>query len=185
MQGVLQKDPRAFPAIIRLTERLVASIVIKLVKDTEEHKDLAQEIYLKTYKKLSGFQFQCKLTTWVAQISYNTCLDHLKKKKIPILDIQALDGEDGKRETSDYARSNSTEGLPILIKQRKEILQEAIDQLPPLYKTLITLYHQDSLSYEEIGAITGLPSGTVKNYLFRARKKMKDSLLLEYKKEEL
>lgn len=189
MESVLQGNQKAFGEIVGITEKLVASIVLKMIKNPEEQKDLAQDIYLRVYQQLGSFRFQSKLSTWVAQIGYNTCIDHLRKKRIPILDIQTLDGDNGKEiaiwERSDIERSNPADGLPILLKQRKEILQGAIDGLPPLYKTLIALYHQDSLSYEEIGTITGLPSGTVKNYLFRARKKMKDSLLLEYKKEEL
>ena len=54
-----------------------------------------------------------------------------------------------------------------------------------MYKTLVTLYHNEELSYDEIGTITGLPAGTVKSYLFRARKELKNDLLLQYKKEDL
>ena len=57
--------------------------------------------------------------------------------------------------------------------------------LSPIYKTLIMLYHNEELSYEEISQITELPEGTVKNYLFRARKALKERLLVKYKKEEL
>lgn len=186
---VLQGDTRAFALIIQLTEKLVASVVLKLIKDPEDQKDLAQDIYLKAYNRLSGFQFQSKLSTWVAQIAYNTCFDYLKKKKIPIYDMHSSNLETEENgsfiATSELLSDNSDAGRPLQNKERRKILISAIESLPPLYKTLITLFHQESLSYDEIGAITNLPSGTVKNYLFRARKKMKDILLEQYKKEEL
>jgi RNA polymerase sigma-70 factor (ECF subfamily) len=79
---VLSGDKQAFGLIMTNTERLVAQIVFKMISHPEERKDIAQHIYLKVYKKLPGFKFQSKLSTWIAQISYNTCLDHLRKKKL-------------------------------------------------------------------------------------------------------
>ena len=70
-------------------------------------------------------------------------------------------------------------------KERLAILQSAIERLSPVFKTLIILYHQESLSYGEIAQITNLPDGTVKSYLFRARKVLRESILKKYKMEEL
>ena len=80
--------------------------------------------------------------------------------------------------------SNETEAL---IRQRElsTILNEGIEKLPPVYKTLIALFHNEELSYGEIGQVTGLPEGTVKSYLFRARKALKNNLLLTYQKEDI
>ncbi|HSC36646.1 MAG TPA: sigma factor-like helix-turn-helix DNA-binding protein, partial [Chitinophagaceae bacterium] len=74
---------------------------------------------------------------------------------------------------------------PLLQKQRAVILQEEIDRLPPVYRTLITLYHQEEISYGEMAQITALPEGSVKSYLFRARKMLKENVLSKYKKEAL
>ena len=73
----------------------------------------------------------------------------------------------------------------VIEKNISEIVKKKIEKLPPIYKTLISLYHNEELSYEEIGTITGLPAGTVKSYLFRARRELKNDLLLHYKKEDL
>ena len=69
--------------------------------------------------------------------------------------------------------------------QRKEILNDEIKKLPIQQKTIITLYHLDEMSYKEIGEIMNLPEGTVKSYLFRARKTLKEQLLQKYQKEEI
>jgi RNA polymerase sigma factor (sigma-70 family) len=69
----------------------------------------------------------------------------------------------------------------VLKDEITEILTKLIEDLPPLYKTLITLYHIEGLTYVEIGQITELPEGTVKSYLFRARKSLKEKLLQNYR----
>lgn len=160
-----------------------------MINNTEDRRDLAQDIYLKAFHKLSGFRFQSRLSTWIGQIAYNTCLNHLEKKKL------FLTGEEHQYDERDDDFSmpgsrSAQAGTPeteffIFREELSTILQTEIEGLPPVYKTLITLYHNEELSYEEITQITGLPEGTVKNYLFRARRTLKQSLLSKYKKEEL
>jgi len=189
VQKVLSGDTQAFGTIIKSTERLVAQIVFKMINNAEERKDLAQDIYLKAYSKLAGFKFQSKLSTWIAQISYNTCLDHLRKKKL-ILPGDSYEGNEPEDDVLDRMnkKNHATGSESSNFIQQKElavILKTEIEKLSPVYKTLITLYHNEELSYEEIEQITGLPSGTVKSYLFRARKTLRDNLLLNYKKADL
>jgi RNA polymerase sigma-70 factor (ECF subfamily) len=85
------------------------------------------------------------------------------------------------------SRGNFDEPVDTFVigKNISEIVRKKIERLTPIYKTLISLYHNQELSYEEIAAITGLPAGTVKSYLFRARRELKNELLLHYKKEDL
>src|SRR5690348_15612938 len=78
-------DARAFGIIVKNTEKLVAQIVYKMIPVEEDRKDLAQDIYLKAYKRLNTFKFQAKLSTWIAQIAYNTCYDWLEKKKYTLI----------------------------------------------------------------------------------------------------
>jgi len=183
---VLGGDMHAFSTIIKTTEGLVAQIVYKLISNEEDRKDMAQDIYLKVFHYLKGFKFQSKLSTWVAQIAYNTCLNRLQKKQVPLYIPPDGDWEwmeRGRRYAAPRA-AEETDGV-LLKKELNSLLQTAIGQLPPLYQTLIGLYHQEDLPYQEIAQITGLPEGTVKSYLFRARKILKESLLSNYKKEKL
>ena len=190
VERVLSGDTNAFGIIIKNTEKLVAQIVFKMISNAEDRKDVAQDIYLKVYTKLSAFKYQSKLSTWIAQIGYNTCLDHLRKKKL-LLPQNIFENE--KEETNDIldmmnaSRGNFGESADVVVtgKNIGEIVKKKIEKLPAIYKTLISLYHNEELSYEEIGTITGLPAGTVKSYLFRARRELKNDLLLHYKKEDL
>ena len=185
---VLRGDTKVFEIIIKNTKGLVAQIVFKMVYNPEDRKDLAQDVFLKAFKDLSGFRFQSKLSTWIGQITYNTCLNYLEKKKLVLINDDENDTHEESLETINKTINrdlvNVTESL-ILKKELSEILKCEIEMLSPIYKTLITLYHNEELTYEEIAQITELPEGTVKNYLFRARKVLKERLLLKHKKEEL
>src|SRR5215475_1939609 len=91
---VLGGDMHAFSTLVESTEGLVAQIVYKLIPNEEDRKDLAQDVYLKVYQHLKNFRFQSKLSTWVGQIAYNTCLNRLQKKQLAILPNRDRD-EDG------------------------------------------------------------------------------------------
>ena len=176
IEAILRGDTGAFNIIIRNTEGLVAQVVVRMVSNPEDRKDLVQDIYLKTFHNLSGFRFQSKLLTWIGNIAYNTCANYLEKRKL------VLTGTIG--EENVYDESMEIESV-ISRKELSSILTGSIEKLPALYKTLISLYHQEECSYADLAQITGLPEGTVKNYLFRARRTLKENILNSYKKEEL
>jgi RNA polymerase sigma factor (sigma-70 family) len=185
---VLRGDTRAFGIIIKNTENLVAQIVFKMVPVAEDRKDLAQDIYLKTFQNLGGFKFQSKLSTWIARIAYNACLTWLEKKK-PVLPGTLYEDEKWNHlttETRHHQSSVSSESESLIFqKELTGILRKEICELPAIYQTLISLFHQESMTYEELTQVTGLPEGTVKSHLFRARKMLKENLLSKYKKEAL
>jgi RNA polymerase sigma-70 factor (ECF subfamily) len=183
---ILSGDMRTFSSLIEMTESLVAHIVYKLIPNEEDRKDTAQDVYLKVYRHLNGFKFQSKLSTWVGQIAYNTCLNRLGKKQLPVywpLE-RDTDGPDDDSWPDTYRATDETDRV-LLQKELKGLLQAQIRRLPTLYQTLIGLYHQEELSYLEIARITGLPEGTVKSYLFRARQQLKETILSIYKREKL
>ena len=188
VEKVLQGDRDAFELVIKNTEGLVAQILFKMINNTEDRKDIAQDIYFKAYKNLAGFKFQSKLSTWIARIAYNTCLNFLEMKKpglihtISIEDNSDIESLEKIIRTSTPARE--AENF-IFQKELSKILQCEIEKLSPVYKTLLTLFHKEELTYAEISEITELPEGTVKNYLFRARKTLRENLLIQYKKEDL
>ena len=175
---IVNGESRAFALVIQNTEKLVSQIVYRMISVPAYRGDISQEVYLKAFHKLKDFRFQCKLSTWIGQIAYNTCLKYLDKKRLLYLEDLSV--------AADAAGQEDLGPEPLFIKkQLNGILQEAVDNLPPVYRTLVVLFHIEELSYEEIATITGLPQGTIKSYLFRARRKLKDTLLSNYKREEL
>ncbi len=166
----------------------MAQIVFKLIPVVEDRKDLAQDIYLKAFHNLAGFKFQSKLSTWIAQIAYNSCLSWIEKKKLVLPgnlheDEEMYETADARVYNHSSVENNSENNL--FQKELSVILRKEIEELPPIYQTLITLFHHESMTYEELSQITGLPEGTVKSSLFRARKMLKENLLSKYQKEAL
>ncbi len=187
---VLGGNTAAFGQIVQRTEGLVTQLIFKLIRHPADRPDIAQEVYLKVFKNLAGFKFQAKLSTWVGQITYNTCLHYLEKKQLVLVDPSepAPDDalEEGRRAAPALAAGpDYNPEMALFDQDLVGILSTVIERLPPLYRTLISLYHQQELSYEEIAQITSLPDGTVKNYLFRARKLLKQQLLARYQRDDL
>jgi len=176
---IISGDKQAFRLLIKQHERLVAHMVGRLIDRNEDREELCQDVFLKVYEKISEFNFQSKLSTWIATIAYRMGVNHLRKKKIELSDIPEdesftahfISQEDPQEDMED----SEIEGITLKL----------IDQLPPHYKTILTLYHVDQMNYGEIGEITGLPEGTVKNYLFRARNLLKEKVKKYLGKEQL
>jgi len=178
---ILAGDAEAFKSLIEQSQRLVSHIVFKMIPNEADREDLCQEVFMRVYNYLSGFEFRSKLSTWIARIAYNTCGNYLEKKKIPLY-------EDMTPEDKTIDSCAGDRPLPDEQVEKQEIserLRDEIDQLPIRYRTIITLYHLDEMSYSEIGEIMKLPEGTVKSYLFRARKLLKERLTAKYQPEEL
>jgi len=187
---VLSGNTAVFGQLVQRTEGLVTQLVFKMIRHPADRPDIAQEVYLKVFKSLAGFKFQAKLSTWVGQIAYNTCLHYLEKKQLVLLDPAEptpADATEASRRGPPplVAGPGSDPEAALFDHDLAGILGTAIEQLPPLYRTLISLYHQQELSYEEIAQITSLPDGTVKSYLFRARKLLKQQLLARYQRDDL
>lgn len=167
---IINGDKMAFKILVKQYEKLVVFMIGRLVDNNEDTQDLCQDVFVKVYKHISGFNFQSKLSTWIARIAYGTAINHLKKVS-------------GKRsltdDIADFENFHKTTEDPCNILSKKDtsaFIQQQIEKLPVHYRTVLTLYHLNEFSYLEIEEITGMPEGTVKNYLFRARKLLKEKL---------
>ncbi len=178
---IVAGNKRAFQSFIQEYQRLVSHIVFRMVSNKTDREDICQDVFMKVYQNLAVFQFESKLSTWIAKIAYNTCLDFLEKKKTLLYDDLSSDG-------NPLDKFSGDDILPDESIEKKDLsyhLQTEIGKMPVNYRTILTLYHLDEMSYAEISEIMQLPEGTVKSYLFRARKLLKDKLLSKYQKEEL
>lgn len=172
-------DKEAFRALVDAYKGLVAHIVFRMVPSRAESEDLCQDVFVKVYTSLPSFRFQSKLSAWIGRITYNTCLNYLGKKK-PVLAGGGNSEEsfwdsipgDFPQPDHDYAAKNVS-----------GILHREIEGMPVKYRIVLTLYHLEEMSYQEITEITGLPEGTVKSHLFRGRKYLKDKLIKKYGQE--
>ncbi|HMP98795.1 MAG TPA: sigma-70 family RNA polymerase sigma factor [Cyclobacteriaceae bacterium] len=167
---ILGGDMQAFRLLIQQNERLVLHMISKLVDAAEEREEICQDVFLKVYEKLGDFAFQSRLSTWIATIAYRHAVNHLRKRHIRFSEIP---------DERVFINSAVEHDNPESILEEKDIenyILNLVQQLPPQYKTILLLYHVEHKSYQEIESITGMPEGTVKNYLFRARKLLKDKV---------
>lgn len=180
IQDILRGDSKAFETLIKQYERLVAHMVYRLIDHTEDRNDLCQDIFIKVYQALPRFRFDCKLSTWIAKIAYRTALNTLEKKRA-VLYTDATGG--AALDTLPGALPGPEMTMEHLDLQAQ--LETVMGQMDEKYRTPLTLYHLEHMSYTEIGEIMGLPEGTVKSHLFRARKQLKEMLITEYAGEIL
>lgn len=182
IQRVLAGDSEAFRVIVENHKRLVAHIVFRMVRREADREDLCQDVFVKVYRNLGGFKFEARLSTWIARIAHNTCLNFLEKKKA------LLYGDLSKDENEGLEAVASGELDPAQMVQAGDLsrrLLGEIAKLPAHFRSILTLYHMEEMTYTEISDLLQLPDGTVKSYLFRARKMLKKRLLSRYSMEDL
>ncbi len=158
----------AFSFLVNQHQKLVVHITGRLIQRQDELEDICQEVFMKVYQNLGKYRNECKLSTWIATIAYNTSINYLRKfKKGDEVnpDDSAVLRNLTDIETSDYERADL-----------HRYIREQIELLPVNYRTVLTLYHLEEFSYQEIEQITGMPEGTVKSYLFRAKAILKEKL---------
>eukprot|EP01132_Coremiostelium_polycephalum_P022044 gene22044-26161_t len=154
---IIKGDPKAFSLLVDKYQNLIFHITKGIVPEQMDAED-------------------SKLSTWIARITYFTALNYLKKSK--------------RNATEDYPEdfldleTDQDDPQELLIKKSTSAyINTLIGQLPENYRVVLTLYHLEEFSIEEISETTGMPEGTVKNYLFRARKLLKDKIAPHLKKD--
>lgn len=176
IEKALASDQEAYRELLNRHKKAIFQIILRIVRNKEETEDLLQETFMRAFNSLSTYRSEYRFSTWLYRIGANCAIDYLRKKKIEALSldkpIETKDGTVG-LEVADTA-SNPEERL--WAKQRRISIGEAIETLPPKYRDVILYRHRDDQSYEEIAQILGLPVGTVKARIFRARELLKKKL---------
>jgi RNA polymerase sigma-70 factor (ECF subfamily) len=170
----------AYRELIGRYQRPVFSLVYRMVRDREKAEDLAQETFIKVLNALDRYDPKYKFSSWIFKIAHNAALDHLRKKEPETL---SLDGSPH-AETADEASASavlvaSDEENPEEYAESRELggeIERAIARLRPEYRTAIVLCHVEGLPYEEIAETMGVPLGTVKTFIHRARNELRGHL---------
>lgn len=165
-----------FEELVRRYQRPISAYVYRMVGDYDCALDLTQEIFIKIYASLSRYRPEFKFSTWIYKIAHNAAIDHLRRNAGRERSIN------GGTESEPQQLAIESKGLsPEQQSEREERrieIESVVRLLPTAYRELIVLRHSQDLTYEEIVEVTGLPLGTVKNRLFRAREMMRQQFLL-------
>jgi RNA polymerase sigma-70 factor (ECF subfamily) len=170
--AVIARTPGAFERLIARHQALVWHVVYRMVKHPEDARELCQDVFLRVHQRLHQYRFESALSTWIGRVAFSVASRHLQKKRLPLAE-PAVDAEG---DAFDDIGDGFDLEAACADRETMQHLNAAIEALPPLQRTLVTLYHLDELGIAEIGGITGLPEGTVKNYLFRARQRLRRQL---------
>jgi RNA polymerase sigma-70 factor, ECF subfamily len=175
------RDGQAFDEIVQLYGDKVFSLVYRMLGNRHEAEDVAQEVFITVFKTVDGFRGEAKFSTWLLRIAANQ-----SKNRIKYLARRPTDGG----EVEDALQARATAGTPAPVMQAQidgpdvlmeaaeleALMQRAIAALDEEHRLLVILRDVEELSYQEIGEITGLPEGTIKSRLHRARMAIKEEL---------
>ncbi len=158
-------NPEAFATLVERYDRAVYHLAYRTLHNVEEARDATQEAFFKAYRSLRTFKQGAKFSTWIFAIAYHACCDRLSRNK--------RYSNEEMPERADPGPGPERQAIALDEARR---LRAAIDALPEKYRTVITLYHLQGKQYEEIAEVLGLPMGTVKTHLFRAKEQLRKLL---------
>jgi len=169
-------DIHGFDSLYTKYEKYIYKLCYYYTNSKEDSLDLLQDIYIKLYKSINNFDESKPLIPWIKRISINTCQNYLRDNK------NVISASRNSRLPDDITNNNFslyTVEDEVNFNNTKHAINSAIKDLPNEYKSVIVLRHVECLSYKEISEYTSIPIGTVKTYLYRGRK-----LIKEYLKKE-
>jgi RNA polymerase sigma-70 factor (ECF subfamily) len=168
IEAAQQGDHSAFARIVEAYMSPVHNLAYRMLGNAAEAEDAAQEVFLRAYLKLASYDRGRKFSTWLLAITSNYCIDLLRRRRAPMVDLDDV-------EFVVESREPGPEQIAVEGEQR-EAVARAIDALPPGYRLPTVLRYYNDLPYDEIERITGLSEQTVKSRLFRARRMIKEML---------
>ncbi len=165
----------SFEELVRRYQRPISAYVYRMVGNYESALDLTQEIFIKVYNSLNRYRSEFKFSTWIYKIAHNAAVDHLRRTSTR--EQSLVIGNDGDQFDLPIESSRLSPEQESEQRERRGEIETVVRALPANYRELIILRHSQDLSYEEIVEVTGLPLGTVKNRLFRAREMMRQQFV--------
>jgi RNA polymerase sigma-70 factor (ECF subfamily) len=172
-------DRTAFEQLVRAYDQSVLRMAMNLLRSPEDARDIYQETFLRVYRNLNKFRFDCSFHTWLYRIVTNLCLDQLRKKKVRREEPALVETEEGTLDRMDSVPEERAESDPqrnLLAGQIRRRVKEAMGQLTPRERMVFELRHYEGLRLRQIGEILGTTEEAAKNCLFRATQKMRGSL---------
>lgn len=173
--SVLAGKQERFGELVERYQGRLVNYLFRLVRSQDDALDLAQEIFVKVYQALDRYDPHYKFSTWLFRVAQNAAIDQIRRRRLQLVSFDRPTENDEDRPW-EFASPDPDPYGDLRNRERGAAIQRAIDALPWEYRELIVLRHFGELSYDEIAQLKGMPLGTVKNKLFRARQLLKESL---------
>jgi RNA polymerase sigma-70 factor (ECF subfamily) len=170
-------DESAFNELVRRYDRNVLSIALKYVNDSDDAKDIYQEVFLRVFRGLKNFRFKSEFSTWLYRITTNVCLTHIRSGKRQTM--IRIDNEMATEDIDNIAGADDSSNSPEETLARNEFtdkVKKALNKLSPKQKMIFILKHFEGYKIREIAVMIDCGEGTVKKYLFEANHKLRSQL---------
>jgi RNA polymerase sigma-70 factor (ECF subfamily) len=166
----------AYRALLKKYRNQVYNTLFRMVHQRDEVEDLTQEAFIKAFVSLKNYNGEYAFSTWLLRIAQNNCIDFIRKKKLQTFSIdKPIESKDGEI-IFELPDSTYEPDRVLIASQRAHAIEEAIKSLPPKYRTVIIMRHSEEKDYQEIADELGVPIGTVKANIFRAREMLNKTL---------
>jgi RNA polymerase sigma factor (sigma-70 family) len=169
IKEALAGQQRAFERLKRKYHDQVFNLIYRMIRDKAEVEDLVQEAFIKAFLSLATFNDEYAFSTWLYKIATNNCIDYIRRKKLATFSINKPVMSRDSEYTFELPDSTYEPDKEMIALQKENLFKEAINSLPPKYRQVIILRHTEEKDYQEIATLLGLPLGTVKAHIFRAR----------------
>ena len=165
-------DKEAFAGLVALHERFVYNLALRTLGNAEDAADMAQEAFVRAWVALPAFREQAQFRTWLYRIVLNLCINRFPRLRRELNELTS----DEMVEIPEPVTSRLDPLAGLEQQEQHAFLHRQIEQLPEQYRLLVSLRYQHELSYDEIASLVGLPVGTVKTGLFRAKARLREAL---------
>ncbi len=162
-------EEAAFAEILACYRVPIYNLCYRMTRNSEDARDLAQEVFIKVFALLDRFDENYAFSSWLFRIATNHCIDHLRRNRMRFLSLDGVPGKDGEEFELQLPHKGPAPDAVLERKQAMLFLEEVMGDLPPHYKAVTLLRHDQQLSYDEIAEVLDLPLGTVKARIHRAR----------------
>lgn len=169
----------AFEQLVRAYDQSVLRLALNLLRSPEDASDIYQEAFLRVYRNLHTFRFDCSFHTWLYRIVTNLCLDHLRKRKVRHEQAAQAGPADGAVDRMDTLREERVDGDPqrhLFSQQVKQRIEKVLAELTPRERMVFEMRHYQGMRLRAIGEVLGTSEEAAKNCLFRATQKMRAAL---------
>ena len=172
-------DHAAFEQLVRAYDQSVLRLALNLLRSPEDAHDVYQEAFLRVYRNLNSFRFDCSFHTWLYRIVTNLCLDHMRKRKVRKEEPAVLHTAEGPLDRMNAVAEDRVDGDPqrhLFSGQVRSRIRQVLGELTPRERMVFELRHYQGLRLRRIGEVLGTTEEAAKNCLFRATQKMRVAL---------
>jgi RNA polymerase sigma-70 factor (ECF subfamily) len=172
-------DQDAFAQLVYVYDQSVLKLAMNLLRSPEDARDVYQEAFLRVFRNLNNFRFDCSFHTWLYRIVTNLCLDQMRKRKVRREEPTVLTASDGPLDRMDSVQEERVEGDPqrhLFSGQLRTRIKSVLEGMTPRERMVFELRHYQGLRLRRIGEILGTTEEAAKNCLFRATQKMRAAL---------